>query len=722
MKVLPGEAARALDILDQAGKEGQFELADIARFFPRLGAQYAALGQTGVKAVADLAAALEVIRGQTGNAESAAVALEDLLNKITLDKAKKAFEELGIDIVSVIENAKKSGNVIETIVDVLNKATGGDASKLQNIFGDKQALAGARALLQQYQQFLEIREKALSAKGVVDADFNTRLALGVEQVKALSVAYTELSTTLGEIFGPLLAAKAKRITEIVYAVEAWAKANPELVHTIGEIALAIGGALVAVAALRFAFAALRYGLITPIIWLLKLPGAVGVAASALAVLGRLFLFLISPIRLAVSAIIGFASGIVGGIGSAIAAVGGWGAALNLFLLRLAGLRVGLSLLASSIAQRVATAFAGLGAALLANPIGLVIAGVAALAAAAYLLYRNWDKVGPWFSALWEGIKSTAQAAWDGIIELLSNVGTRAFDAVKAAWGGLAAFFGDLWSGVTNLMSGALDGIISTVAAWGSALGRAFSAVFDPISKLVGGFFSSIGAGFDRVSSLIGSVSNSLFGPSASSVKATKEQAEAAKAAIDAVAPAAQEAVSKAKAIFAAVSFYDEGVAMMRTLAEGIRAGSAAAVAAARDTVQQIRDHLPHSPAKVGPLSDLDQVQFGQTLAGAIRAGAPSAIFAAQALAASLATALPTASANAEGYSAAPVLSARPSAPSDAGVSGGGNITVNLTLSPSFSGGGGEDFVKQLRAALPSIGYELAEAIKTELARRERTQH
>lgn len=722
MKLLPDEASRALDVLDQAGKEGQFELADIARFFPSLGAQYATLGQTGLKAVADLSAALEVIRGQTGTAEGAATALEDLLNKITLGKARKAFEGLGIDIVSVIEDAKKSGRVIETIIEVLNKATGGDGSKLLDIFQDKQALTGARALLQLGQQFYQIQEKALAARGTVEADFNTRLALGVEQVKALSVAYSELATTVGQVFAPVLAAKVKRITEIVYAIEAWVRANPELVRTIGEIALAVGGALVAVAALRLAFATLRYGLITPIIWLLRLPAAVGAAAGALGFLGRAFLFLFSPIRIAVGAVIGFASGIVGGIGSAIAAVGGWGAAINLFLLRLAGLRVGLSIVASFIVRRVATAFAALGAALLTSPFGLIIAGVAALAAAAYLLYRNWDKVGPWFAALWETIRSTAEAAWSGIIDLLSNVGARALAALKAAWDGLTGFFGDLWSGITSLISGALDGIVAVISSWGGTLGRVFSAVFDPISKIVSGFFAGIGAGFDRVSGVIGSVSNSLFGPSAAGVKATKEQAEAAKAAIDAIAPAAQQAVSAAKAIFAGVSFHDEGVAMMRTLADGIRAGSAAAVAAARETVQQIRDHLPHSPAKVGPLSDLDQVQFGQTLAAAITAGAPTAVLAAQALAASLAATLPSGAASAEGYSSPPAISSRSSAGSDAGsVNGGGNITVNLTLSPNISGGSG-DFVAQLKAALPSIGYELAEAIRAELTRRERTQH
>ena len=41
----------------------------------------------------------------------------------------------------------------------------------------------------------------------------------------------------------------------------------------------------------------------------------------------------------------------------------------------------------------------------ANPIVLVIAGIVALAVAAHLIYKNWDKIKVWFSNLWTGIKA-----------------------------------------------------------------------------------------------------------------------------------------------------------------------------------------------------------------------------------------------------------------------------------------------------------------------------
>lgn len=55
------------------------------------------------------------------------------------------------------------------------------------------------------------------------------------------------------------------------------------------------------------------------------------------------------------------------------------------------------------------AFIKLGAVILATPIGWIIAGVAALAAAVYLVYTEWDA----FVGYWEGVWQRIQSAFDG---------------------------------------------------------------------------------------------------------------------------------------------------------------------------------------------------------------------------------------------------------------------------------------------------------------------
>jgi hypothetical protein len=60
----------------------------------------------------------------------------------------------------------------------------------------------------------------------------------------------------------------------------------------------------------------------------------------------------------------------------------------------------------------------LGRVFLMNPIGLV---VTAIAAAAYLIYKNWDEIGPWMKDLWDGIVNTVTAAVDQIIGLIEKL-------------------------------------------------------------------------------------------------------------------------------------------------------------------------------------------------------------------------------------------------------------------------------------------------------------
>jgi hypothetical protein len=59
--------------------------------------------------------------------------------------------------------------------------------------------------------------------------------------------------------------------------------------------------------------------------------------------------------------------------------------------------------------KLGIAMTQLGVVFLTNPIGLV---VAAIAAAAYLLISNWETIGPFFSDLWDTVVSYAGVAWD----------------------------------------------------------------------------------------------------------------------------------------------------------------------------------------------------------------------------------------------------------------------------------------------------------------------
>lgn len=62
------------------------------------------------------------------------------------------------------------------------------------------------------------------------------------------------------------------------------------------------------------------------------------------------------------------------------------------------------------AGMAARAMLRLGVAMLTTPFGWFVLGAVAVAGVAYLIYRNWDKIGPWFGRIWAKVKSvTGQA-------------------------------------------------------------------------------------------------------------------------------------------------------------------------------------------------------------------------------------------------------------------------------------------------------------------------
>lgn len=723
-KIAAGEVGRALSVLAQTGKDGNAELNRMVSYLPRLTSQFATMGRSGVPAVADIGAAFQVVNGVVNNMEGSAAGIRDLMNKITADKAVKAFSEAGIDINKVMKDAIAAGRPLDAILETLQKFAGTDLTKINEIFGDVQAQQAARALLQNLERFEDIRKRAMNSGDVIGLDFLTRMGLGVEKARALEVAMSELWTTLGKALAPMVGEKIDQIISLVNTIERWIAANPELAASIAKTATTVAALMVGVAGLKLAFAVLRLG------------GAIGA-----------FRLLTNVVRLALlplGMIGAFLRGAGQGAAAAVAAFGGWRVVLAALGSRLMWLITGPFALLRS-------AFMAIGAAMMATPIGWIVAGLIAVGTAAYFIYQNWERLGPMLTQVWDGlvakldavwtaiktgaaqawesIKATISAGIDGLLDPFATLGTRLTTALGTAWSSVTGWvsglswpslpdFGSLVAGLDPLatIKARLERVIGWIEGWGKRLFEIFSGAIGKVRDFVSGALDTIGAGFEKIGGFVSRVGDFFSsGPKVAdpaTLQASIDKAREYERVVTAIAPAARQAVSQASAVLAAANFHSHGVRMMETLAAGIRAGSNAAVAAVRDTVQRIRDHLPHSPAKTGPLSDLHRVQFSETLAGAIERGSPRALGAARVLAAGLAASVATTPAFA---------GARPGGASAGGgsASGGGSITVNLTLSPNFRGGTPEDFISQLRAALPDVAHELAQAMQGETGRRAR---
>ncbi|AZB63854.1 phage tail tape measure protein [Cereibacter sphaeroides] len=250
LKVPADQIELALDAMAQAGKAGAFELRDMATYFPTLGAAYQGLGQTGVDSVADLAAALQIVRKGTGDASTAATNLGNVLQKIYANPTQKGFKKLGIDIRKEMEKAAKAGQTpIEAIAEITNKALGGDLSRLGEIFEDAQVQAGMRSLIQGMDEYKRIRQEAMQASGVLSADYERRIRTAAGATARWDASLERLSISLGTALLPPLNELLDRLIPVVDAVGRWVEANPKLASGIvaaGAGLIAFKGALSAI--------------------------------------------------------------------------------------------------------------------------------------------------------------------------------------------------------------------------------------------------------------------------------------------------------------------------------------------------------------------------------------------------------------------------------------------------------------------------------------------
>ncbi len=144
---------------------------------------------------------------------------------------------------------------------------------------------------------------------------------------------------------------------------------------------------------------------------------------------------------------------------------------------------------------VVGAIRAIGTALMMNPIG---AAIGVIAGGAYLIYRNWKTVGPWFRGLWADTKTYFAGFGTFVGGVFSGDMRRAERGVRAMWSGTTSFFDRTLSGIgavfaatyENLIKPATDamGITAPIeAAW-----RKAGDVLAPVLSDIGSYYTGLG--------------------------------------------------------------------------------------------------------------------------------------------------------------------------------------------------------------------------------------
>lgn len=360
---LASESGRFINVLAASAKVGAAEIPQVAE-----AVKVAGVAAKGAKvSFEETNAAIQVLAAGGKVGSEAGIALRNVLGKIAGEEVipKPALEKLkslGVDM-SVVSNTSLS---LSDRLKELSKASG-DATAFAQVFGTENAAAAN--ILANGAQTVQDWAKEITGTDEATKQAATNMNTFSGQIDRAKSAVQDIAIGAFQILAPIMSAVMK---------------------TAMDLASIVGTVLVG-----------AFNIITaPITFIVEKLGGFQAVMNAL-----------SPVITVVTAAIGgyllatnasaISTGIVTAAKTAYAAI--------------------TTTLGSGLGITTAAQWA-LNAAMEANPIGLVVAAIAALAAGVYLAYQNIEPFRNAVDKLWQMIKNSAVAAFDAFT-----------NAIKVAW-------------------------------------------------------------------------------------------------------------------------------------------------------------------------------------------------------------------------------------------------------------------------------------------------
>ncbi|AAU36694.1 unknown [[Mannheimia] succiniciproducens MBEL55E] len=424
------------DAINELSNNSPARAADIVNAMSRVGGTAKQFGLSE-----NAAAALTNSFISLGKApQVAGTAINGMLTKLmTAEKGGKAFQgalnQVGISAKQLKRNIAKDGQA--ALVDFLKRLEKLPKDKamgvLVDLFGreyadDVAVLAGNVNVLDKSLRTLQETDANGNLKylGSMEKEFASRSATTENGLKLLSQSTDEFFKVVGARFLPIINTVSGGLAKLMHRVTDFAKEHEGLVDTFIYVGGAIAGVVTGFSAL----------------------------SAVIGVSGMAWIGLSKPIGMFVSV---------------LGTVFKW--------LKLGGLlfaTLGVKVL--DMALTFGKAMFMMGRALLTNPIGLAITGIAL---GAYLIWDNWSWLSAKFGSLWQTVTGYFSAAWDNIKGFFSS-GIGNITATILNWSPLGLFYQIFrpvmsWFGVDlpNSFSGfgknIIDGLVNGIRrAWNGA--------------------------------------------------------------------------------------------------------------------------------------------------------------------------------------------------------------------------------------------------------------
>ncbi|WP_224791986.1 phage tail tape measure protein, partial [Pseudomonas fluorescens] len=272
----PKMLEKALEAVAFQGQAGSFEASDMARWFPQLLASMEKQGITGMDAVTQLGAMLQVQMKTAGTSDEAANNLKNWMEKIGSGEVVDAYKKAGIDYqgslntgiqggMSTLEasfglakryieatDPKKAAQMAEATARISKEANPEKAKAMLNsleqalrtgdIFADMQVKSALTAYVQNKALYEQLKNEAAGASGILDKNLAERRDTSSQKWSETIQAGNDALRSVGDAIRPVTDALASGLTTVAKGFTKLSDESPNLV--MGITALATGVSVV----------------------------------------------------------------------------------------------------------------------------------------------------------------------------------------------------------------------------------------------------------------------------------------------------------------------------------------------------------------------------------------------------------------------------------------------------------------------------------------------
>ncbi len=370
------EMGKVNDVIFQTVRKGKTTFTEIAQSFSQVGAAAAGAG-ISLEHVQTAVAQMTLGGVRT---ERAYTSLKYVIDALVApsNQAKKAFERLGIEINAETVRQKDLLGVMDELMGAIGQLSLKEQAELiSDIFGSQEAQMFVKDFGTNRDKYLSMLKDIKNSTGTTEDAYKKMAETSAKQFERMKQSFMAIRIAAGATILPVINVMLKVIKAVLTPIAEFAQRHKLLSGILLGGVIAISGVVAALGVMGIAIGMAIKGYTN-----------MKIAASLLTThKGRM-----------ITAIKGMTTALIPNI----RAMAAWIATMA--RASFTGVLSGIRALLSGIRAFSLTAIAGLRAvsvAMLTTPAGWLIAGIAALVAAGYLLWRNWDRVSKALSSVWQ---------------------------------------------------------------------------------------------------------------------------------------------------------------------------------------------------------------------------------------------------------------------------------------------------------------------------------